>query len=1033
MRRMALAVAVMCFLAGLASGAGAAGKPENLALKARATADSEYSAGFCAAMAVDGKVPKPLERGDAGQAWAVLGDTHRNGAALTLEWPDPVAVAELVYYSRCAGEWNENFKDYELYADDAKSPAAKGRLAPGRGAQRMKLAKSVLAKKLRVRFTSSYGGSNPGASEIEVYSVSPPASMLGEFVAKPAAGFAAGPRAARRPRPLPPIQESPELLAEVLAGPMKGVEEIVFALRHPGGDGHWYANFAYYARSADQKAYGPAGGKLCRLNVRTGEVTTILDDPEGSVRDPQVHYDGRRVVFSYRKGGGEHFHLYEIDLDRHPSAGSGQAGLRQITPDAPYDDIEPCYLPDGGIMFCSSRCKRWVNCWLTQVAVLYRCESDGSGLRALSSNLEHENTPWPLPDGRVLYQRWEYVDRSQVHYHHLWTTNPDGTGQMTYFGNFRPGVVMIDAKPIPTAPRPGERWTEKTVALFSPGHGQREHAGPICVVDPRMGPDDGAAVRQVTRGGGYRDPWAFSEHAFLAAQGRRILLLDDQGRQKVLYTDEQFDVHEPRPLMPRPRERVIAPRSDEQQATGRLVLADVHVGRSMEGVRPGEIKKLLVVESLPKPINYTGGMDPLSYGGTFTLERVVGTVPVEPDGSAYMELPALRSFFFVALDANDLSVKRMQSFLTVQPGETTGCVGCHEQRTQTILPGNLLATRRPPSAVEPIASVPDVLDFPRDVQPVLDRHCVRCHDYDRHDGADYGPRSGGVILTGDRGPMFSHSYAALTIRKQFVDGRNDPRSSLPPRSIGTSASAIMKKIAEGHHGVKLPPREVDVVRYWIESGAAYPGTYAALGTGMIGGYYSNGQVLTDYDWPETKAAAQALARRCDACHKGPRRLPHALSDENGLSFWRPNWNDPRLNKGRHLVFNLTRPEKSLVLLMPLAKAADGYATKDASPKANDKAPPRQAAAPPDGHQVVFASTSDADYQAILAMLRRGRETLEEIKRFDMPGFRPREAYVREMKRYGVLPASFDAASGPIDVYATDAAYWRSLWHRPDAK
>ncbi|MGB2822379.1 MAG: hypothetical protein WBF17_15445, partial [Phycisphaerae bacterium] len=688
-----------------------------------------------------------------------------------------------------------------------------------------------------------------------------------------------------------------------------------------------------------------------------------------------------------------------------------------------YDDIEPTYLPDGGIMFCSSRCKRWVNCWLTQVAVLYRCEADGSDLRPVSSNGEHENTPWVLPDGRVLYQRWEYVDRSQVHYHHLWTTNPDGTGQMTFFGNMHPGTVMIDAKPIPPRQGSGQAGTNRIVAIFSPGHGRREHAGPICVVDPRMGPDDLKSVRQVPGGSNFRDPWAFSEHAFLAAEGRRILLLDDRGRQKTLYTDPQFDVHEPRPLAPRPRERVIAPRADAMQATGQLVLADVHVGRNMAGVRRGEIKKLLVIEALPKPINYTGGMDPLNWGGTFTLERVVGTVPVEPDGSAYMELPAIRSFFFVAMDANDMSVKRMQSFLTVQPGEVTGCVGCHEQRTQTILPGKLLATRRPPSRIEPVAGVPDVLDFPRDIQPILDRHCVGCHDYDRHDGADHGPRAAGVILTGDRGPMFSHSYATLTIRRQFVDGRNDPTSNLPPRSIGTSASPLMKKASGGHHGVKLSPREADCIRYWIETGAAYPGTYAALGSGMIGGYYSNGQVLTDYDWPETKAAAEAMKRRCDSCHKGTLRLPHAISDENRLSFWRPDWRDARMQRSRHFIFNLTRPEKSMILLAPLSRKAGGHGMGRRDPKTGEIVEPAE----------VFRDTSDPDYRKILAAVRQAAEKLNEIKRFDMPGFRPPAPYIREMKRYGVLSASFDAASGPADPYALDQAYWRSLWWRPVRK
>jgi hypothetical protein len=783
----------------------------------------------------------------------------------------------------------------------------------------------------------------------------------------------------------------------LIAGPLEGATDVIFAARHGGRDGHWYANFAYYARSTDRKAYGAGGGGLYRLDLRTGQATALVDAGDGAVRDPAVHYDGRRIVFAWRKEGTDHYNLYEVRAD-------GTA-LRQIT-DGPWDDIEPCWLPDGDLVFCSSRCKRWVNCWLTQVAVLYRCRADGSGLRPLSANAEHDNTPWVLPDGRLLHMRWEYVDRSQVDYHHLWTMNPDGTGQMVYFGNLHPGTVMIDAKPVP--------GTDRVLATFSGGHGAREHQGPFVVVDPNGGPDERARVARVPGGSG-RDPYPLAGGAVLFAGGRSVVLLD-AARPHVLYTDPSLEVHEPRPLRPRPREPVIAPSAAPAKDTGRLVLADVRVGRNMDGVAPGDVRRLLVLEALPKPINYTGGMDPLSYGGTFTLERVLGTVPVEADGSAYLELPALRSFFFVALDSSGNSVKRMQSFLAVQPGETMGCVGCHEPRTRTVTPpAGLLALRRPPSRPEPVPGVPDVLDFPRDVQPVLDRRCLACHDYDRRPGSPHGPRAGGVILSGDRGPMFSHSYYTLTLRQQVADGRNEPRGNRPPRSIGTAASPLMKKLGGAHHGVRLSELESNMIRYWIESGAAYPGTYAALGTGMIGGYDENRPVETDGAWPETKAAAEAIARRCATCHKGPLQLPRALADENGLSFWRPNWGDARLGRSRHIVFNLTRPEKSLMLLAPLAKEAGGYGRCAA----------RDADGPADP---VFRDTTDPDYEKVLAMIAAGGRRLEEIKRFDMPGFRPDPAYVREMKRYGVLGPEAGAAA--LDVYATDQAYWRSLGWPP---
>ncbi|HJN12406.1 MAG TPA: discoidin domain-containing protein [Pirellulaceae bacterium] len=782
----------------------------------------------------------------------------------------------------------------------------------------------------------------------------------------------------------------------------QGVSEIVFAMRQPGKDGHWYANFSYYCDDEDRVTYGN-GGKLCRLNLATGEVTTILQDTEGGIRDPVVHYDGRKILFSYREGGNCQYHLYEIDLDG--------GNLRQLT-DGPYDDIEPCYLPDGKIVFVSSRCNRWVQCWLTKVAVLHRCDADGSNIRAISANLEHDNTPWPMPDGRVLYQRWEYVDRSQVDYHHLWTTNPDGTRQMVFYGNMHPGTLMIDAKPIPDS--------RKVVAIFSPGHGRREHEGIVTVVDPQNGPDDRSSARSITRGANYRDPWALSEETFIAAQGQRIVLLDAAGVSQELFHVSSaeaaagLECHEPRPVIRRLREPVISDRTNAERTTGEVVLVDVYKGRNMEGVKRGEIKKLLVIESLPKPINFTGGMDPLTYGGSFTLERVLGTVPVEPDGSAYVELPALRAVFFVALDENDLAVKRMQSFLSVQPGEVTSCVGCHEKRSETFLPSaDLLAIARPASRIEPIDNCPDVFDFPRDIQPILDTLCLDCHGYQKTQRG--GPYAGKVLLAGDRGPMFSHAYFTMTVRRLFTDNRNQAKSNYSPRSLGSSASRILKMLDGSHYGVQATSRQEQMLRLWIEVGAPYPGTYAALGCGSVGGYIQNAQINTDLDWPTTKAGADVIQRRCASCHQGSDLLPQSLSDERGVSFWRFSLDDPRLKMSRHIVFNLTRPQNSLLLLAPLAERAGGFGS------CRDK----------QGNAVtVFSDTANADYQTLLKFVAAGKTNLETIKRFDMPGFRPRPQYLREMKRYGILPASH-ADDAQVDVYDLDRRYWRSLWYTPE--
>jgi hypothetical protein len=765
------------------------------------------------------------------------------------------------------------------------------------------------------------------------------------------------------------------LLQSMLDGDLNGKEEIVFAVRISGRD-HWYVNFGYYScdyGDPKDRAFGTypdgeslrgygEGGRLCRLNLRTGELKVLLDDPRGGVRDPQMHYDGQKILFSYRQGESATFHLYEINIDG--------TGLKQLT-DGPDDDIEPVYLPDGGILFCSSRCRRFVNCWFSRVATLYRCDGDGSNIRLVSSNNDHDNTPWILPDGRVLYMRWEYVDRSQVHFHHLWTVNPDGTGQMTFFGNQFSGTAMLDAKPIP--------GSNKVVASFSPGHGRPEHMGHVTVVDTTLGPDDPEAARQISKGPAvFRDPFALSENCFLVARQKQILVMDGEGRAEVVYqlppSLSQFECHEPRVLASRPRERVIPSRVDLAEETGKLFLADIYHGRNMEGVERGEIKKLLVMEQLPMPVHFSGGMESISLGGTFTLARILGTVPVESDGSAFFEVPPLRSLFFVALDENDLSVKRMQSFVTVQPGETTGCVGCHEQRTQAFPEAklaNLLAyDRRQPARIEPIADVPAPLDFPRDIQPILDRHCVQCHNPDRYDG--------GVDLCGDHQPQWSNSYYTIRRLNLVADGRNQPYGNRAPRTIGSSASRLMQLIDGSHYDAELSDDERQVIRLWIESSGTYAGTYASLGCGVYPAYLPV---------PE-------LTRRCLSCHGKQGRAKAALD-------------------GRTLqaLCNLDRPEKSLVLRAPLAKQAGGLGICGEGP---------------------FASTDDADYQAILASIQAASDRLAEGKRFDMPGFRPNRFYIREMQRFGFLPPDL-RADQEIDYYATDQAYWDSFCWQPSGE
>ena len=777
-----------------------------------------------------------------------------------------------------------------------------------------------------------------------------------------------------------------------------GIDQAIFTTRLSYDDGHWYANIGYYCDDENKKAYSgngkPDESMLYLLDVAEAKVRVLFDPKGGSIRDPQLHYDGKTVLFSFRRPDSDYYNLYEMQIDG--------TGLMRIT-DIPYDDFEATYLPDDDIVFVSTRSKRWVGCWMTQVGTLFRCARDGRNLRPLSVNLEHDNTPTVLPDGRILYTRWEYVDRSQVGYHHFWTMNPDGTNVAAYFGNQEHYPLYIEPEPIP--------GTDQLLVIDSPGHGRADHRGYVCTMEAKYGPDDKRGLRRITPKPQFNDPAPIGSSHFLVASYKKILLGTHDGELVTLLTYEgEANMHEPIPVMRRPREKIVAERTQENEPTGRIVLADVYSGRNMEGIKRGEIKELLVLEALPKPVNFSGGMELTSWLGTFMLERVLGTVPVEVDGSAYFEAPAGRPVLFVALDADGMSVKRMQSFTNVMPGETLGCVGCHEQRMQSPVasagPNTLMALKREPSRIKSFAGLPDVIDFRKHVQPVLDEHCISCHNFQN--------REGQISLTEDLGYCWSMAYYTLLATNQVADGRNG-YGNQKPRTIGSSASGLMRKIDGSHYDVTVTPDQWRTIWMWLESGAPYAGTYAGLRN-------AEDQGRDNMTW--AVFATAGMNQRCRTCHKPDGEappLPLTLSEEDRRKLVRELGTAPHerivqkddFRFSGHVLLNLSRPELSPLLLGPLTKEAGGWGT---CPSA-------------------FTGKDDIAYKVLLAAIEKQKKRLQDVPRFGTPEFKPNKQYVREMKRFGVLPLEFDLGRDPIDVFETDQRYWKQFWYRPqsDAK
>ena len=932
-----LAVVVLAAASPAASRAAAAEKgPANLALEAEASASSEYSRDYSARFACDGKIAGPMGGADVGKAWAAMGNAHPKGVTFTLKWPVPVTVGEVVYYGRTAFQWQENWKSYELYVNDEKRPTAIGTFGMGHGPQRIKLARPVEATDLTLKFLDSFNGSNPGAAEVQVYAASPPEGLLGKFVAPPADGGAGrGGRRATAPAP-PPIQDSPELAARLKAGEL-GFAKLLLVQRH-----HVRCSHCYTYHTEGQRD----GGGMYVYDVAAGSLEKILDSPDGQILSAELSYDGKEVVFAWRKG--TYYHLYRVGVDG--------ADLKQLTR-GEHHNYDCCWLPDGGIAYNSTRTPLYAYCWTTLMGVLHRMDRDGENIVRLSANYLTEFTPTVLDDGRIIYGRWEYVDRPAIPIQSLWTINPDGTNLAAFYGNrVLDPATFIEARQIP-----------HTSAVLSTlcGHNGSIRGG-LAIIDPIHGNNAQEAMRNVTpeirlRGvnvssngphGPYQTPWPLDAQHFLVSHDGTILLRDyDRTEQTIVVgPQEGLGFYNPQPIRPRFRPPVRfsnLPANAGPWAT--VYLQDVYNGLG-PAVKRGEIKQICVAQEVAKPrVGHSTGFGfqrpVVSCGATYVPKKVWGFVPVSEDGSAYFKVPACQPIYFMALDAQGRAVQRMRSFTHLMPGEVQGCIGCHERRTHspTAQPGPSAVARQVHDLDPPEWGLMG-FDYSRIVQPVLDKHCVRCHNARR------APAN--VDLSGDRTEWFNVSYDVLAhegsnLRRggsgytNWISTMNGAEANIleiEPRTWGSPRSKLADVVLAGHpdkdgkRRVDLSAAERQRILTWIDLNVPYYGTSLTNLPQLRGGRSLRAAALP-------KALADVAARRCAECHKGG-----------------------RLPAGNRL--RITNPQNNAFLLAPLSKAAGG--TEKCG-------------------QPVFADTDDADYQAILKAFEPVLNLLKEQPRMDLPG------------------------------------------------
>ncbi len=647
----------------------------------------------------------------------------------------------------------------------------------------------------------------------------------------------------------------------LLANPLLRRHPILFVVRHQYKPDH-HATATMFQNGEINTNSFQGGGAIKTIDfAHGGKVTTLLAVPDGVARDPELSFDGRKILFAMRKNKADDYHVFEIGVDG--------TGLRQLTFGSQLADIDPIYVPDGSIVFSSTREPKVCQCNRHVMANLFRMDADGGNVHQIGRNALFEGHSFLMPDGTILYDRWEYVDKHFGPAFGLWTVNPDGTNHAVYYGNhaWAPGAI-VDARIIP--------GTHNFVATFGSCHDRPW--GAIAVVDRTRGldglaplvktwPDDirsylansrdyrGGKGRGHPVGGQidsfkrlkqkYEDPYPLSDKYFLCSRtiaGERtgLFLLDIFGNEIMLHT-EGPGCYDPMPVAPRPRPAVIPPRVDLAKDEGLAYVLDVYTGAGMERVPRGTVKWLRVVEAPPKLFwtrtywNIDATQAPAMNWNSTNNKRILGKVPVEPDGSAYFAVPADKFVFFQLLDEDEMMIHSMRSGTMVRPGETIGCVGCHESR-RTTAPNRPtgLAMRRPASRIEPWYGPPRDFNYLAEVQPVFDKHCVSCHDYGKPDGK-------AINLAGDLGLVFNTSYLELRRRsalrwfpdpsdakKILVKAVDDgPPEVLPPYAWGSHRSRLVDAIRDEHYDVKLDKESFDRIVTWIDINAPYYGSYAS--------------------------------------------------------------------------------------------------------------------------------------------------------------------------------------------------------------
>lgn len=617
------------------------------------------------------------------------------------------------------------------------------------------------------------------------------------------------------------------------------------------------------------------GSQIVSIDPSTGACETLYDAEGKTIVDADLEFDAERLMFT-SPGANGRWALHELDL-------TDANKVTQISPNIDeIDFFDSCYLPDGDVVYGSNATFQGLPCesGRKQMALLYRMNLKTKKIRQLTFEQDSDWCPTMMENGRVMYLRWEYTDTPHYFYRILFSMNPDGTNQAAVYGSnsYWPNSLFY-AKPIPGddarfvgtvsghhVGRPGR------LILFDTRLGRHETSGVVQSIPGREDVVENEIVDRL-----YENRWP----KFLQAEplgtceedgaGRYFLVSANRGDGWGVYLVDVFDnmtpiikspdaaFTDPILLAPRKRPTVLAERTEPNQKDANVFIADVYFGPGLKDVPRGTIKALRVFEyHFAYP--YSGHNDVVGIESSWDVKRVLGTVPVEEDGSAAFRIPANTPVSIQPLDEQGRALQLMRSWLVGKPGESVSCFGCHENANDISPTAQTIASRIEPHELTPWRGETRGFDFLREVQPVLDRRCIGCHDGSKESREKFKLADDRVfpnfkdysLETVEDGALrqigpFYRSYTAL---RPYVSAPG-PESDVHifrPGEYHASVSPLIQALEKGHHNVKLDKEEFDRLYTWIDLNAPCYGTWTEAHR-----HWQNKELL---DWMQIDHAKQ---------------------------------------------------------------------------------------------------------------------------------------------------------------------------------